>query len=420
MFSVLFIKRTYSKHIFELQAMEYFFEICEWLPEKLRNHMDRNRVFSVEKKSNKNMENLKKCITSTVKSQSHWGEKVPISWSNLESMLKKLRKDSNLYLFSDLLRDVQNMSELKIENENDLILALTFFHETGVILFRKEIKDIVILSVQWFIDAFKCIILDEEHMKIKDHINFQDFNDLHRFGLLSTNLLESLWKDNNFFQHKQSLVTHMKQLDMIAELSKDMWYVPCMNKQKYLCKVLENCTVSSRLCFLYEFLPFVIYHRLVVACINNLGMKPWESEGIKCIYHTVTILCSTDGTHRVLIGICANTERTHREYPYSIEIQINVTKQGKKIDTQWTSKLKKDICQILTVLTQVFSSCERSFHVGYRCRLEPFGGNLEGHIIKEEETHALELVCSKCSPSHYVDMRSILCYWEVIIVETIR
>ncbi|XP_078321834.1 uncharacterized protein LOC144621833 isoform X2 [Crassostrea virginica] len=396
------------------KALDFFFEICKCLPEKLRNRLDRSRLFSTEKNSNKNMDNLKKCIASTVKSLNHWGEEVPISWSKLESMFKKLREYRKIYLLSDLLGDVQNMKDLRIENEKDLIIALTFFHETGVIVFSKEVKTFIILDVQWFVDAFKCIILEEEHINIKDQFNFPEFNDLTEFGLLSNKLLNELWKDSSFYQHKESLVTYMKQLDMIAELTKEMWFVPCMNKQRYQCSVLENCNVSSRLCFLYEFLPFVIYHRLIVACVNNLGMKPWKIEGKPCIFHTVTILCSKDPIHRVLIGICENKERTHREYPYSIEIQINVTKQGKKIDTRWTSKFKKDICQILTVLTQVFSSCERSFHVGYRCRLEPFGGNLEGHIIKEEEIPSLELVCSKCSPSHYVDKRSILCYWEEI------
>ena len=72
--------------------------------------------------------------------------------------------------------------------------------------------------------------------------------------------------------------------------------------------------------------------------------------------------------------------------------------------------------QILTELTQAFPSCERSFHVGYRCRFEPFSENPEGHIIKEEEISATEFDCSKCLEVHIVDVRSLLGFWEVIIV----
>nr|XP_022303467.1 uncharacterized protein LOC111111025 isoform X2 [Crassostrea virginica] len=393
------------------KALEYVFEICNWLPKKLRKHLDKSRVFSTEKNSNKNMENLKRCIASTMKAQSHWGEKVPIFWTKLESMLMKLREGCKLYHLSHLLQDVQNMSELRIENEEDLIIALTFFHETGVILFQSEIKDIIILDVQWFVDAFKCIILDEEHMNIKDIYNFPEFNNLNERGLLSTILLNTLWKDSSFFQHRDSLVNHMKQLDMLAELSEEIWYVPCMNKLNYPSDILQNCDFSSRLCFLFEFLPFVIYHRLVAACINNLEMTPWESKGKMCIFHKVAILCCKNSNLRVLIAICDNSEPTHTEFPYSIEIQTNVT-NPEKINSQLTSKIKKDICQYLTDVTRAFSSCERSFDVGYRCRLELFGINVVGSIIKEDEISKPNYVCSKCSPSHTVDVGYLRSFWE--------
>ncbi|XP_078321091.1 uncharacterized protein LOC111111025 isoform X2 [Crassostrea virginica] len=393
------------------KALEYVFEICNWLPKKLKKHLDKSRVFSTEKNSNKNMENLKRCIASTMKAQSHWGEKVPIFWTKLESMLMKLREGCKIYHLSHLLQDVQNMSELRIENEEDLIIALTFFHETGVILFQSEIKDIIILDVQWFVDAFKCIILDEEHMNIKDIYNFPEFNNLNERGLLSTILLNTLWKDSSFFQHRDSLVNHMKQLDMLAELSEEIWYVPCMNKLNYPSDILQNCDFSSRLCFLFEFLPFVIYHRLVAACINNLEMTPWESKGKMCIFHKVAILCCKNSNLRVLIAICDNSEPTHAEFPYSIEIQTNVT-NPEKINTQLTSSIKIDICQYLTDVTRAFPSCERSFDVGYRCRLELFGRNVVGSIIKEDEMSKPNHVCSKCSPSHTVDVGYLRSFWE--------
>ena len=284
-----------------------------------------------------------------------------------------------------------------------------------MILFRAEIKDIIILDVQWFVDAFKCIIFDDEHMEsMEDLGNISEFQDLSEHGLLTCNVLNELWKKSNFNHYKNDLVNHMKHLDMLAELSKEMWYVPCMNKQKFDSKILENCNVSSRLCFLFEFLPFVIYHRLVVACINNISMKPWSIGKRKGIFHTVSILTYNNDIHRVLIAIC---ESQHRVFPYSIEIQINVTKP-KEIDTQLTSKLKEDICQNLTVLTQGLSSSEIKSHVGYRCRLEPFGNDKESHIIKEGElppSEESEYQCCKCSQSHFVDVDSIRRFWKVIV-----
>nr|XP_022307937.1 uncharacterized protein LOC111113935 [Crassostrea virginica] len=388
------------------KAVEYFHNICRCLPQKLQEHLDEGRLFSFVKDSNKNVNDFKQCLVSTVKRQSHWGEKVPISWTKLESVFTKLKEGNKVFLFSNLLGNVLKTNRLAIDSEEDLIDALNFFNETGVILFRSEIKNIIILDVQWFVDAFKCIILDEEHVKEKRYLG--DFDELFKFGLLSNTLLKKLWQ-NDFYQYKESLVNHMKYLDMLAELSKEMWYVPCMNKQTYPCEILNNCNVSSRLCFLFEFLPFIIYHRLVVACINNMGMKPWKRSGRMCIFHTVTILVYKD--HRVLIAICDNKERPHRAFPYSIEIQINVTKP-REIDTRLTSKLKGIICQNLTDLTKGISSCELYSQVGYRCRLEPFSTNQESHIIKEEKMSEPEYDCSKCSQPHIVDVGSICRFWE--------
>ena len=359
-----------------------------------------------------------------MKLQRHWGERVPISWTKLESVLRKLKEKSHkVFSFSNLSRFVLKTNELGINNEDDLCKALKFFNDTGVILyrielFRSEINDriehIIILDVQWLVNAFKSIIYDKEHIKAMDVMrDLHEFKELTEHGLLTSNVLNVLWQNSEFDEHKKSLVQYMKHLDMLAELSEEMWYVPCMNKQKFDSEILDNCNISSRLCFLFEFLPFVIYHRLVVACINNISMKPWSIGKRKGIFHTVSILTYNNDIHRVLIAIC---ESQHRVFPYSIEIQINVTKP-KEIDTQLTSKLKEDICQNLNVLTQGLSSCEINSHVGYRCRLEPFGKGIESHIIKEDElppSEESEYECCKCSQSHFVDVYSICRFWKVI------
>ena len=406
---------TSLKYTFDLQALEYYFEICKSLPNELLTHMNKGRLFSIMKNANKNMEDLKKCIASTMKSQRHWGEDVPITWTKLESALKRLKEDKKIYLFSDLLRDVKNSNDFNINDEEKLNNALEFFHETGVILFSSETENII-LDVQWFVDAFKCIILDKEHKDSKDEKNLPEFQELYENGLLSKSLLNQLWEKGNFNQHKKSLIYHMKQLDMLAELSTEEWYVPCMNKHAYSHEILKNCNVSSRLCFLFQFLPFIVYHRLVVACINKLDMELWEREGRKCVFHTVTILLYKDSKHRMLIGICDNKGRLNTEYPYSIEIQANVT-YPHEVDTQLTSDLRIRICKILYNLTRAFSSGESSFSVGYRCQLEPFGGNLEGQIVKEEKLSGLEFVCSKCTTNHVANVESIRRFWEVIIVK---
>ncbi|XP_078322841.1 uncharacterized protein LOC144622140 [Crassostrea virginica] len=398
-------------------VQKYYLEICRCLPKELRIHLKKDLMFPVKKESNYNMEELKKCIATTVKSQSHWGENVPISWTTLESFFIKLQKQKKIFLFSDLLRAVQSAKDINIKNRDELITALTFFHETGVVLFRSETENII-LDVQWFVDAFKCIILDEKHLDTSDENNCDLFEQLTNHGLLSTELLDELWKKHNIYEHKDSLIYHMKQLDMLAELPKGKWYVPCMNKQKYDEKYLDNCNVSSRLCFLFKYLPYIVYHRLIVACINTLEMQPWETAGKQRIFHTVTILSCKDLTHRMLIGICDIKGRTDTdtEYPYSIEVQANVTKPD-EIDTKLTSKFRRHIYELLDELTRPFFSDESSFHVGYRCKLGPFGGKQEGQIIKEKEMSGSKFKCNKCQSVHQEDVDLYRRFWKVINVE---
>lgn len=340
--------------------MKYYLKLCPLLPDQLLHHINPERIFSVEKEHDKNINDLKRCIVSTLTSLDHWGENVPIAWNKLEYVLRTKSKDLKVYSFSDLEKDAGIADKVFMNCKEDLITALKFFNDTGLILFRKEIQNenenVVILDVQWFVDAFKRIIMDRIHLDETkyNNDNVKDFNDLYHYGLLSSKLLNTLWDDGDLNIYKRNLVEHMKHLYMLAELKPGSWYVPCMNKQKYNESVLDNCNVSSTLCFVFKFLPFDIYHRLIAACINKLNLDLWKrNENEYHIYHTVTILKCKNTTHRLIIGI--GKEEKDDTYPYSIEIQAVETKP-RNPDNQFCSKIKENITQILLELTLTFKS----------------------------------------------------------------
>lgn len=202
--------------------MKYYLDICPIIPDKLRPHISQERIFSVEKEHDRNIDDLKRCIVSTLTSLDHWGENVPIAWNKLEYVLRTKSKFLKVYSFSDLEKEAGIADEIFMNCKEDLITALKFFNDTGLILFRKEIQNenenVVILDVQWFVNAFKCIILDEIHLEKKNNDNFKDFDNLYRNGLLSIELLKDLWNHDDFYLHKSNLVKHMKHLNMLAEL----------------------------------------------------------------------------------------------------------------------------------------------------------------------------------------------------------
>lgn len=399
------------------QVLDKFYkDVYQSLPKELRGHICPKKI-SVEKKSKKGINDLKEFIASTIESLDHWGENVPLAWNKLEYFLGMLRKSSNIYSFSDLQRGARTVDEIFMKNKEELITALEFFNDTGLILFRNEIenenKNAIILDVQWFVNAFKCIIMDKEHLI--DQLHYDDFDKFYVNGLLSSELLNTLWKNSNFYSHKSSLVKHMIHLDMLAELEPETWYVPCMNKQKYNQKVLGNCSFSSTLCFVFKFLPSDIYHRLISACINKLKMELWTLGTPKkyCIYHGVTILQYKNTTHRLIIGI-AKREVTVK-YPYSIEIQAIETEPNKP-NIQFCSKIKEDINRILLEMTCTFKSSGPHFEIGYSCSIKLHMDSPQGKIILEDVIKRNDRYhCNECSEAHWVDRKRIFEFWEVCI-----
>lgn len=118
--------------------MEYFEKICLTLPITLVNHFDKNRAFSVEKKSDKNMKDLKECIVSTLKSQDHWGKNIPEAWSKIKSVLMMKRRSIKMCNMSSILDDLNMVDDQRINNDDEFVTALMYFHDTRVILFRKD------------------------------------------------------------------------------------------------------------------------------------------------------------------------------------------------------------------------------------------------------------------------------------------
>lgn len=396
------------------QVAHFFFGICDILPESLRTHLNKKRVFFVEKSSDKNLKDLKNCIASTMTGLSHWGEHVPVAWTKLESVLRKMRKSIKVCRFSNLLKDVKKSEDVQINTKEELLTALKFFHETGIIFFQKEKENVIILDVQWFVDAFKCIILDERHHESMEVDNYTQFITLQKYGLLSGRILHDLWKNNDFQQHKDELVNHMIDLNMLANIDVNLWYVPCMNKQKYTPSILDNCTVSSTLCFVFKFLPFVIFHRLVTACMTNLNMTLWQLGDKYCIYHTVVVLTWKHMKHQVLFGIRDKQVNGSEEYPYSIEIQAAVI-EPRPLDNHLCSVLRSHISKILQNLTKTFPVHEEAYLEGYRCVRKPYNNLPDGHIILKKDV-SKDVDCTKCVPVHVVELQSILGFWKVRVL----
>lgn len=309
------------------------------------------------------------------------------------------------------------LQTLEIKREEDMTTALKLFNDIGVILFTTS-SESIILDVQWFVDAFKYIITDESHAKRDIVKYFDDWETFNKNGILPKKLVTEIWnldicREFKYMEYTNDLICHMINLGMIAEMEKDeKYYVPCMNKQKYDIRVLNNCICSSTLCFMFQYLPLVIFHRLVATCMSKEGWRIWEgndqTETAKtrdCLFHTAAILQDEDEL-KILIGISENKADKNSTYPYSIEIQGFVFKD-QKIRAQITRRKREKIIEHLNDLTSCFgANYDLTYRIGYRCLIAPFSDTPTSHIILETATE-----CAPCRKP--VDINQLRSFWMV-------
>ncbi|XP_061194945.1 uncharacterized protein LOC133203113 [Saccostrea echinata] len=285
----LILIATHAEEKTKKDVEDYFRDLRDKIP-TISFHIDYNNAFCTGYwGQNANLEEIKNGIINVVKTLPNWGKRIPLSWFYIENLVRKL---SSLKIINtdELLRRC-SASGVGVERKEDLITPLLFLHNTGVILFFDEdnLRDFVVLDVQWFVDAFKNVITDENHAKqdIPQDLyeKWKMFNDN---GLLSSSLLSSVWKkceQNDLYNtKKKEIITMMTRLNVLTEVTPsvltkvtpsagttmpDLWYCPCMNKQIFPTTEFENLRNSSLLCFKFTFLPKDLFHRLIAACSNN-------------------------------------------------------------------------------------------------------------------------------------------------------
>ncbi|XP_061195037.1 probable serine/threonine-protein kinase pats1 [Saccostrea echinata] len=268
----------------DLQKMFYEkLENCLSDEQSLKNLISPNRYLKVECPPNNlspkqldTMECLRKCIVETVERMPQWGEVIPLKWANLEKVLNEM-KGSGMKIIL--------VQQLKLKNEDlpsdkDLDYGLRFLHEIGQIVYfaEEKMKDVIIIDVQWFVDAFKYIITDEKHLARESSKNV-----LINTGRITEYELKETWensKNKSYIEHKDDILPYMDRLGLMTEVQDDAsglkYYIPSMNRTDF--PDAYKYTINSRektsiMVFRFKtYLPHFFFFRLVVNCLNE-----WEA-----------------------------------------------------------------------------------------------------------------------------------------------
>ncbi|XP_056018466.1 uncharacterized protein LOC125668285 [Ostrea edulis] len=382
---------------------KFYDRILEYLQhdKQLRTHLARDRCFVLGFQSDGSsftdtLSDLEKCIVSIAK-QSRWLESIPIDWAMSEIILRELRKDGEKMIsVKTLSQKCFGDNEEKCAQISDI---LKFYHDIGVLLHfdASNLSKNVIIDIQWFVDSFKNIITDPNH--VKDLVdNKDDWCAFNENGQIQDELLTNIWKSQQFEikpRVKEDLLQYMERLGLIYT-GKQAHYIPCMNKlsfgikeEQYL-QCIKNKT--SVLVFRFDFLPYFFYFRLVVACLTKTNGE-WvilKDGGPRLFKNLACFLYK-----RHIVALAVNK--------YSIQLQV-FQPDNVLITKDVTLEIRDDVERLLNDLTSNFHK-KIVYSVGYQCSEQEVFHEHDDCFVKEDAIHGKgDVPC----PKHGMQNRHIL------------
>ncbi|XP_061170568.1 uncharacterized protein LOC133179908 [Saccostrea echinata] len=279
----------------------------------------------------------------------------------------------------------------QLKSQEEILDFLSFFHEHGMLLFfnDQELRTHVILDIQWFSNAFSKLIADEDHISRDcQRIYIEEWNSFNATGNLKNSLIDALWEDELYVQHKTELMSYMERLRMLVSIQKTedeiSWYVP-----------YREWEYSSVLCFRFKSFALFIYYRLIAYCMSFLRWKvQMDNDNSPCLYLTAAIFETRN--HTVLVGIFEN------------DIQVQVLRI-KNLQPKDSCLIGKTVENALTELTNSFE--KQSFQKGYKC-LNIFCSKLDTTFIPENELSGIQYNCPVGKEKHEINVRWTLAFWR--------
>ncbi|XP_062574932.1 uncharacterized protein LOC134236809 [Saccostrea cucullata] len=386
----------------------------------LKGHLNRKRCFVLGFHAdgdsfNDTFSDLEKCIIEITREE-RWKESIPTDWALCEVVFRELRKNRFRIMSVNQLYEVCfNRNKAKCAQMEDI---LKFYHDIGVILNFNEgaLSATVILDIQWFVDSFKNIITDPNHIRDVAE-NSCDLNDFYKSGHILDRLLTNIWRLRHFepnvwnrYQHKEDLLRYMERLGLIS-VGTVAHYIPCMNKRTFG-SAEENFFNSLEyktpvLVFRFEFLPYFFYFRLIVSCLarTNTEWRVLEDSGL-CLYKNVA--CFAYKQHAVALAV--NTS--------SIQLQVfqpTNTPVTKKV----VLEVRKTVERLLDDLLKIFHKKIDMYTVGFQCSKQEVFHEHDDCFVKEKELISKgSMGCPRHEliNSHILNDSALLFYWNLDVL----
>ncbi|XP_056015748.1 uncharacterized protein LOC125673557 isoform X1 [Ostrea edulis] len=371
------------------------------------------------------LSDLEKHIVEIV-CQKRWAENIPKEWAFMEIEIPKTKSTIR----------IKSIHEIPIEVRQAQYDMLRYYHDAGKILYFNEtgLQDLIIIDVQWFVDAFKNIITDKLHREgVKAIMN--DWDEYYQTGHLKDSLLTEIWrkKDIELHQellakgraaieddtskdpryllpHKDEILRFMNRLGLIA-VGGEYHYVPCMNRknidEKFAKTISGSKNKSSVLIFQFDFLPYFLFYQLVVSCMQLKNWKVLRDNRKLCLYKNAALFFSTD--HHIAISV---TETT-------VQLQVYLPGTDRTLDVKQTCDIQRVIEEKLHAITSL-SRRGKGYIRGFICEKgidqSTITANTECFIseseIKEIQGDKITCPLHGATDHHFIDKNELTKYWK--------
>lgn len=290
-------------------------------------------------------------------------------------------------------KDKLSTQKFRIDGD-EISEMLAFFHRNGTLLYFNEdyLKDKIILDIQWFLDAFKCIINYPLEIDGCDSKRKRFYYN----GELEDKELNRIWRTcsnegKEYLHHKTTILAYMEHLGLLTACMSHnqhpfipIWYyVPCMNKKKFN-KTGEEFSKSSILCFKFDDegkLPIHVFYSIVFKCLKIPDWSILTEKDEICMYDDAA--CFSLKEHIVVLCIC------------KFQIQVQVWWFPGEEDLKLLEGIKESVETILKVHTKY------SYKVGYKCKNGVLSAEADKSFIEESEFPVSNVLCRTCD----VDMK---------------
>lgn len=275
-------------------------------------------------------------------------------------------------------------------NYSEISIMLLFFHRVGTLLYFGEnnLKETIILDIQWFSDAFKCIIA--YHVDI-------DRDDYHFTGELDDRMLQTIWireENKEYIKYKDIILAYMEKLGLLAicntehPVTKDIetwYYIPSMNKREFEKFEIDDkeFSRSSILCFEFDKqgqLPIFVFYGAIVKCMKIPKWSIFKRNGHNYLYENVACF----SYRRFLVKICQST----------FQIQVQVCFPREQVIDRKLKKIQLSIEEILGEFKNY------SFKVGYKGINGRFNAEEDNSFVLMEMFPVSKLKCDTCNDEH--------------------